>query len=68
MEEVGLNLSVSRVGYWSGLAACASTVAYVVVQLLQVAKVLHFPLDEILIFGSSLLIIVPFLLEMLSLH
>ena len=28
----------------------------------------HFPLDEILIFGASLCIVVPFVLEMLALH
>lgn len=60
--------SISEVGYWSGLAAFTSTVAYVVVQILQVGGVLRFPLDEILIFGTSLCIVVPFVLEMLSLH
>lgn len=60
--------SVNQIGYWSGLAACASTVAYLVVQLLQTANVLRFPLDEILIYGTSLCIVVPFLVEMLSLH
>jgi len=33
-----------------------------------VAGVLRFPLDEILIFGASLCIVVPFVLEMLALH
>ena len=60
--------SISQVGYWSGLAAFASTVAFNVVQLLQVVRVLRFPLDEILIYGSSLCIVVPFVLEMLALH
>ncbi len=55
-------------GYWAGLAAFASTVAYVVVQILQVAGVLQFPADEILIYGTSLCIIVPFIVEMLALH
>lgn len=59
---------INEVGYWSGLAAFASVVAYVVVQILQVAGVLQFPLDEILIYGTSLCIVVPFVLEMLSLH
>ena len=63
-----MSRAISEVGYWSGLAACASTVAYVVVQLLQVAGVLRFPLDEILIYGTSLCIVVPFVLEMLSFH
>ena len=59
---------ISEVGYWSGLAAFASVVAYDVVQILQVAGVLQFPIDEILIYGTSLCIVVPFVLEMLSFH
>jgi len=61
-------MTISNVGYWSGLAAFASTVAYGLVQMLQVAGVLRFPIDEILIYGTSLLIVVPFILEMLALH
>jgi hypothetical protein len=34
----------------------------------QVAGVLRFPSDEILIYGTSLWIVVPFILEMLALH
>src|SRR6266542_1730555 len=60
--------SISQVGYWSGLAAFASAVAYDVVQILQVVGVLRFPLDEILIYGTSLCIVVPFVLEMVSFH
>jgi heme/copper-type cytochrome/quinol oxidase subunit 4 len=60
--------SISEVGYWSGLAAFASAVAYDVVQILQIVGVLQFPLDEILIYGTSLCIVVPFILEMVSLH
>lgn len=43
-------------------------VAYCVVQLLQVAGVLRFPLDGQLIFGTSLCIVFPFLLAILALH
>lgn len=60
--------SIGEVGYWSGLIAFASAVAYGVVQILQVAGLLRFPLDEILIYGTSLCIVVPFVLEMLALH
>ena len=59
---------IGHVGYWSGLAAFAATIAYVVVQLLQVVGLLRFPLDEILIYGTSLCIVIPFILAMLSLH
>ena len=60
--------SINKVGFIAGLLAFAFTVAFVIVQLLQLAKVLVFPLDEILIYGTSLGIVVPFLLEMLALH
>jgi len=59
---------VREFGYWCGLAAGAATIAYVIVQLLQIAGLLRFPLDEILIYGTSLCIVVPFLLEMLAFH
>jgi hypothetical protein len=60
--------NVGYVGYWCGVAAFTSTLAFDVVQGLQVAGVLRFPADEILIYGTSLCIVVPFILEMLALH
>ena len=60
--------AIGEVGYRCGLAAFAATVAYDIVQILQVAGLLRFPLDEILIYGTSLCIVIPFVLEMLSLH
>lgn len=60
--------SLGRVGFWAGVAAFAATVAYDVVQVLQVVGAVHFPLDEILIFGTSLCIIVPFVVEMVAFH
>jgi uncharacterized protein (TIGR03382 family) len=60
--------SIGEVGYWSGLVAFAAVVAYDIVQILQIAGVLQSPLDEILIYGTSLCIVVPFLLEMLAFH
>lgn len=61
-------MSIGNVGYWSGMAAFAATLAYGIVQILQVAGTLHFPADEILIYATSLCIVVPFLLQMLALH
>jgi len=61
-------MNINTVGYWSGLAAFASTVAFGAVQIMQVAGLLQFPADEILIYGTSLCIVVPFILEMLALH
>ena len=63
-----MSRTVGQVGYWAGIAAVVSVVAFDVVQILQVAGVLRFPLDEILIYGTSLCIVVPFLLEILALH
>jgi hypothetical protein len=63
-----MTLTDGRVGFWAGLAAFSATVAYVVVQALQVVGVLRFPWDEILIFGTSLCIVVPFVLEVVALH
>jgi hypothetical protein len=60
--------SIRLWGYWSGVAAAAATLAFVVVQTLQIAGVLRSPLDEILIYATSLCIVVPFVLEMLALH
>jgi uncharacterized PurR-regulated membrane protein YhhQ (DUF165 family) len=63
-----VNQTINKIGFWSGLTAFASTLAYVIVQLLQVAGVLNYPLDEILIYGTSLCIVIPFVLEILALH
>ena len=60
--------SIPKVGYWSGLAAFVAVASYDVVQLLQIAGVIRFPYDEVLIYGTSLCIVVPFILEMLALH
>jgi hypothetical protein len=60
--------SIARVGYRAGLAASASAIAYVVVQILQIVGMVKFPLDEILIYGTSLCIVIPFVLEMLAFH
>jgi len=67
-KEARVNKTINKVGFWSGVIAFASTMAYVIVQLLQVAGILHFPLDEILIYGTSFCIVIPFVLEMLALH
>jgi len=61
-------IDFGRIGFRAGLAAFTATIAYDVAQVLQVVGVLHFPLDEILIFGASLGIVIPFTLEMLALH
>lgn len=59
---------VGETGYRVGVAAFTATIAYDVAQILQVVGVLHAPLDGILIYATSLCIVVPFVLEMLALH
>lgn len=44
------------------------TVAYCIVQLLQLKGVFSYPTDGILIYGTSLCIVIPFLIEILALH
>ncbi len=63
-----MNRIIYKVGFWSGLIAFISIVAFTITQILQLLGVLSYPLDEILIYGLSLCIVIPFLLEMLALH
>lgn len=50
------------------MAAFGSNAAFVLVQTLQLLRILRYPWDEILIYGFSLCIVIPFVLEMLALH
>lgn len=59
---------LNEVGYRFGIAAFAFALAYDVVQILQVIGLLAFPLDEILIYGTSLGIVAPFVLAVLAFH
>lgn len=63
-----MNRTVNRLGFWSGLIAFSSTTSYVIVQLLQVFGLIHYPLGEILIYSTSLCIVVPFVIQILALH
>lgn len=63
-----MNKTIYKIGFYSGVTAFAATLAFYIVQMLQVLGVLGFPWDEILIYGFSLCITIPFLLEMLALH
>jgi hypothetical protein len=63
-----MNPLINKIGFWSGLLAFSATIAYCIVQLLQLYSVLSYPMDEKLIYGTSLCIVIPFILEMLALH
>lgn len=67
-HRILMAININEVGYWSGLTAFTAIVAYDVAQILQILGALEFPIDEILIYGTSLCIVVPFVLEMLALH
>lgn len=59
---------IYKVGFWSGITAFTATIAYCIVQLLQLYDMLPYPTDERLIYGTSLCIVIPFVLEILALH
>jgi hypothetical protein len=61
-----MNISITRIGYWSALVAFFGAAGYSTVQILQIVGVLMYPLDEILIFGISLLIPTPFMIALLA--
>ena len=63
-----MNNKIYKIGFLSGFIAFTATVAFYIVQMLQVLGVLHYPWDEIFIYGFSLFITIPFLIEMLALH
>ena len=60
--------AIPLIGFWSGILAFSATVAYCIVQLLQLYGALSYPTDEILIYGTSLCIVIPLLMEILALH
>ncbi|MEO8771126.1 MAG: hypothetical protein ABI402_13600 [Ferruginibacter sp.] len=63
-----MNTTINKIGFWAGVFAFGANALFVLVQLLQLMGVLTYPYDEILIFGFSLCIVIPFLIEMLALH
>ena len=63
-----MNKTVYKAGYRAGLLAFLSTTAYCIVQLLQIWGAFSYPLDDILIYGFSLCIVIPFIIEILALH
>ncbi len=63
-----MNNQIYKIGFYAGVIAFASNATFVVVQILQLLGILTYPYDEILIYGFSLCIVIPFLIEMLALH
>jgi len=63
-----VNTKIHKFGFRFGILAFASNVAFVIVQTLQLLRVLKYPFDEIFIYGFSLCIVIPFVLEMLAFY
>lgn len=60
--------TIGEIGFWCGLLASGFTGTFLIVQLLQLFRLIPYPLDQILIFGSSLGIALPLMVAMLALH
>ncbi|MGB3151935.1 MAG: hypothetical protein WBB27_14855 [Maribacter sp.] len=63
-----MNTSFYRIGFWAGILAFSANVLFVIAQTLQLLGMLVYPYDEIFIYGFSLCIVIPFVLEILALH
>jgi hypothetical protein len=63
-----VNETLYKVGFWTALVAFIAVIGYDVFQILQIVGALGKPWDEILIYGSSLFIAIPFMLALLALH
>jgi hypothetical protein len=63
-----MKTSIHKIGFRAGIIAFAATLAFDIVQTLQLMRVFDYPWDEISIYGFSLAIVIPFLVEMLALH
>jgi hypothetical protein len=63
-----MNKAIYKAGFLSAFLAFIATIAFNIAQILQLLGLLMYPTDQILIFGFSLCIVIPFLLAMLALH
>ena len=63
-----MNSSIYKIGFIAALSAFIATVAFCVVQIIQLLGWFHYPWDEISIYGFSLCITLPFTIAMLALH
>jgi hypothetical protein len=65
---VFVNETLYKVGFRTALVAFIAVVGFDVAQILQIVGLLGKPWDEILIYGFSLFIAIPFMLALLALH
>jgi hypothetical protein len=63
-----MNNTIQKIGFRAGIIAFSANALFVIAQTLQLLGVLTYPCDEILIYGFSLCIVIPFILGILALH
>ena len=63
-----MNKTIYKIGFRTGIIAFSANVLFVIAQTLQLLGVMTYPYDEIFIYGFSLCIVIPFVLEILALH
>ena len=63
-----MNEASPQLGFSASVIAFIAVAAYGVTQTIQVLNVVSYPLADILIYGTSLCISVPFLIAILALH
>lgn len=61
-------MTPTRFGFHAALIACIASIGFSVVQTLQVVGLVPRPLDEVLIYGTSLAIAPAYVLAMVALH
>lgn len=63
-----MKISILQLGKISAFLAFLFTTLFVIVQLLQLLRLVNYPYDELFIYGTSFCIVVPFILTILALH
>jgi hypothetical protein len=63
-----MNEASPKLGFYASAAAFFAAVAYGAAQIAQILNAVSYPLADILIYGASLCISVPFMIAMLALH
>lgn len=63
-----MNKNTLKLGWIASFVALIATIGYSTVQILQIAGIIHPPMDAILIYSFSMVIATPFLISLLALQ
>jgi hypothetical protein len=63
-----MNETSPKLGFFASIVALIAVIAYSAAQIAQIFNIVSYPLADILIYGASLCISVPFLIAILALH